>query len=71
MNLVVDVDIVFAALIKELKNKKSYDKHRRTLYAHKVCQGMIENKQGLKNALNAISVKFKTFAYELLSRRKF
>ena len=29
------------------------------LYAHKVRQGVIKNKDGLKNALNAISIKFK------------
>ena len=52
--------------------KKVYDKYGRTLYkfsssvaqggnlyAHKVRQGVIKNKDGLKNALNAISIKFK------------
>lgn len=52
--------------------KKSYDKYGRTLYkfsssvaqggnlyAHKVRQGAIQNKNGLKNALNAVSIKFK------------
>jgi len=52
--------------------KKTYDKYGRTLYkfrssvaqggnlyAHKVKQGVIKNKEGLKNALNAISIKFK------------
>ena len=52
--------------------KKVYDKYGRTLYkfsssvaqggnlyAHKVRQGVIENKDGLKNALNALSIKFK------------
>ncbi|MFH1174645.1 MAG: hypothetical protein V1725_05910 [archaeon] len=29
------------------------------LYAHKVKQGTIENKEGLKNALHAVSVRFK------------
>ena len=52
--------------------KKVYDKYGRTLYkfsssvaqggnlyAHKIRQGVIKNKDGLKNALNAISIKFK------------
>ena len=52
--------------------KKTYDKYGRTLYkfsssvaqggnlyAHKVRHGIINNKDGLKNALNAISIKFK------------
>jgi len=52
--------------------KKTYDKNGRTLYkfshsvaqggnvyAHKVKQGNIQNKDGLKNALNALSIKFK------------
>lgn len=52
--------------------KKSYDKYGRTLYrfsssvaqggnlyAHKAREGIIKNKEGLKNALNAISTKFK------------
>ena len=29
------------------------------LYAHKVREGVIKNKDGLKNALNALSIKFK------------
>ena len=29
------------------------------LYAHKVREGRIENKEGLRNALNALSLKFK------------
>ena len=52
--------------------KKIYDKYGRTLYkfshsvaqggnlyAHKVRHGFIKNKDGLKNALNALSIKFK------------
>ena len=52
--------------------KKTYDKYGRTLYkfshsvaqggnlyAHKVSQGIINNKDGLKNALSAVSIKFK------------
>ena len=52
--------------------KKAYDKYGRTLYkysssvaqggnlyVHKVGQGVIKNKDGLMNALNAISIKFK------------
>ena len=52
--------------------KKTYDKYGRTLYkfshsvaqggnlyAHKVKHGFIKNKDGLKNALNALSIKFK------------
>ena len=52
--------------------KKTYDKYGRTLYkfssfvaqggnlyAHKVRHGFIKNKDGLKNALNALSIKFK------------
>jgi len=52
--------------------KKTYDKYGRTLYkfsssvaqggnlyAHKVRHGTIKNKDGLKNALNAISIKYK------------
>lgn len=48
--------------------KKTYDKHGRTLYkyAHSVAQGgnvyshkvMISNKDGLKNVLKAITLKF-------------
>jgi len=51
--------------------KKMYDKHGRTLYkyshsvaqggnvySHKVKQGIISNKTGLKNILNAITSKF-------------
>ena len=52
--------------------KKVYDKYGRTLYkfsssvaqggnlyAHKVRQGVIKNKDGLKNALSALSIKFR------------
>ena len=52
--------------------KKVYDKYGRTLYkfsssvaqggnlyAHKVKHDIIENKTGLKNVLNAVSIKFK------------
>lgn len=52
--------------------KKTYDKYGRTLYkfshsvaqggnlyAHKAGQGIIKNKDGLRNALNAISIKLK------------